>query len=74
MWKVKEVNILDNVLVAPEKAVTGEPTHSLATGDMVEVSEGELVHLQGKVVKVDGNKITLLPKHEDLPVNTFHIA
>ena len=57
--------------VAPEKSTAGEVTHCLATGDMVEVAEGELVHLQGKVIKVDGNKITLLPKHEDLKVCTF---
>ena len=33
---------------------------------MVVVAEGELQHLQGKIVRVDGNKITMLPKHEDL--------
>jgi transcription elongation factor SPT5 len=57
------------MLVAPEKAIAGEATHSLAPGDMVEVSEGELIHLQGKVIKVDGNKVTILPKHEDLKVS-----
>ncbi|RXM30733.1 Transcription elongation factor SPT5 [Acipenser ruthenus] len=35
-------------------------------GDNVEVCEGELIHLQGKILSVDGNKITIMPKHEDL--------
>jgi len=45
-------------------------THNLAPGDMVEVAEGELVHLQGKIISIDGNKVTMLPKHEDLKVHT----
>lgn len=44
----------------------GEITHNFIPGDVVEVCEGELVHLQGKVISIDGNKITMLPKHEDL--------
>ena len=32
----------------------------------MEVTEGELVNLQGKVVAVDGSKITMQPKHDDL--------
>ncbi|XP_077549814.1 transcription elongation factor subunit Spt5 [Haemaphysalis longicornis] len=43
-----------------------EQGHSFAPGDNVEVAEGELVHLQGKIISIDGNKITMLPKHEDL--------
>ena len=34
----------------------------------MEVCEGELVHLLGKVISMDGNKITMIPKHEDLKV------
>ncbi|XP_060070304.1 transcription elongation factor SPT5-like [Ylistrum balloti] len=49
----------------PEKSA-GEVSHTLIPGDVVEVCEGELVHLQGKVISVDGNKITMMPKHEDL--------
>ncbi|XP_033751673.1 transcription elongation factor SPT5-like [Pecten maximus] len=49
----------------PEKSA-GDVSHTLIPGDVVEVCEGELVHLQGKVISVDGNKITMLPKHEDL--------
>ena len=32
----------------------------------MEVIEGELMNLQGKVLAVDGSKITIQPKHEDL--------
>lgn len=41
-------------------------SHNFAAGDNIEVSEGELIHLQGKVISVDGNKITMMPKHDDL--------
>ncbi|MGH0126121.1 UNVERIFIED_CONTAM: hypothetical protein FKN15_025478 [Acipenser sinensis] len=43
-----------------------ERAHNLQAGDNVEVCEGELIHLQGKILSVDGNKITIMPKHEDL--------
>jgi len=46
-----------------------EVSHNFAAGDMVEVCEGELVHLQGRVIRIDGSKITMLPKHEDLKVS-----
>ena len=48
-----------------------EVTHNFATGDMVEVCEGELIHLQGRIIRIDGNKITMLPKHEDLKVSYY---
>ena len=41
-------------------------THTFSTGDNVEVCEGELMNLQGKVVSVDGNMIMVMPKHEEL--------
>ncbi|CAL1541166.1 unnamed protein product [Lymnaea stagnalis] len=53
------------VELVPEKQES-EVAHTMAPGDVVVVAEGELQHLQGKVIKVDGNKITILPKHEDL--------
>ncbi|KAI8781206.1 Transcription elongation factor SPT5 [Biomphalaria glabrata] len=53
------------VELVPEKQES-EIAHTMAPGDVVVVAEGELQHLQGKVIKVDGNKITILPKHEDL--------
>ncbi|KHJ40729.1 Supt5 repeat protein [Trichuris suis] len=40
--------------------------HNLMAGDNVEVIEGELSNLRGKVLSVDGNKIALLPYHPDL--------
>lgn len=43
-------------------------THSFSTGDNVEVSEGELINLQGKIIAIDGSMITVMPKHEDLKV------
>lgn len=47
-----------------------EREHNLQAGDNVEVCEGELINLQGKILSVDGNKITIMPKHEDLKVHT----
>ncbi|KAL7306543.1 hypothetical protein TKK_0001235 [Trichogramma kaykai] len=44
----------------------GASGHSFSAGDNVEVKEGELMNLQGKVVSVDGNMITVMPKHEEL--------
>ena len=49
-----------------ESTIAEEKGHSFAPGDNVEVNEGELAHLQGKIVTIDGNKITMIPKHEDL--------
>lgn len=46
-----------------------EREHNLQAGDNVEVCEGELINLQGKILSVDGNKITIMPKHEDLKVD-----
>lgn len=43
-----------------------EAAHAFSNGDMVEVIEGELQNLQGKVIAIDGSKITIMPKHEDL--------
>ena len=61
------------VATKPASTTSGEPTHNLAAGDMVEVCEGELIHLQGKIIRIDGNKVTMLPKHEDLKVNALHV-
>ena len=41
-------------------------THTFSTGDNVEVCEGELMNLQGKIVSIDGNMIMVMPKHEEL--------
>lgn len=44
-------------------------THSFSTGDNVEVCEGALLNLQGKILAIDGPLITVMPKHEDLKVS-----
>lgn len=43
-----------------------EEAHNIAPGDNVEVVEGELVNLMGKVTRVDGTRISIKPSHEDL--------
>ena len=52
------------------KEGTDEDRHSFITGDVVEVAEGDLANLKGTVLSIDGNKITIMPKHEDLKVCT----
>ncbi|PAV82930.1 hypothetical protein WR25_00956 isoform B [Diploscapter pachys] len=49
-----------------ETTTVREKGHSFAPGDVVEVVEGELVNLKGKVESVDGEKIIMMPEHEDL--------
>ncbi len=49
-----------------------EFAHKFSTGDNVVVIEGELQNLQGKVMAVDGSKITIQPKHEDLKDEPLH--
>lgn len=41
----------------------------LQPGDVVEVCEGDLTNLQGTVLSVDGETVTMMPKHEDLHVS-----
>ncbi|KAI3411952.1 hypothetical protein GPALN_002008 [Globodera pallida] len=43
-----------------------EKRHNLAPGDNVEVTDGELVNLRGKIQSIDGQKVVILPEHEDL--------
>ncbi len=57
-----------------KKKEVEEATHSFAPGDTVEVIDGELIHLQGKILNIDGNTITIMPKHEDLKVGFFYIS
>ncbi|KAK4336972.1 hypothetical protein RND71_043422 [Anisodus tanguticus] len=49
-----------------ECTINDEKAHSFSPGDNVEVIEGDLIHLQGKIISIDGPKITMMPKHEDL--------
>lgn len=52
----------------PSTSKDDSAAHSFSTGDNVEVCQGELMHLQGKILSIDGNFITVMPKHEDLKV------
>lgn len=55
----------------PSKSLTegsDEERHSFVTGDVVEVAEGDLANLKGTILTIDGNKVTIMPKHEDLKV------
>ena len=54
--------------MAGEVATKTSKLNRFAPGDHVEVIEGELTHLQGRVISVDGNKVTMIPKHEELQV------
>ncbi|XP_031557165.1 transcription elongation factor SPT5-like [Actinia tenebrosa] len=57
----------DVELEMPVKTKSSEEAkHTFCPGDTVIVSEGELVNLKGKVMSVDGDKITMMPNHDDL--------
>ena len=55
------------ISVVPE-AKASDDGHNLVTGDIVEVIEGSMLAMQGKVVKIDGKRITIQPKHEEFKV------
>lgn len=38
-------------------------------GDPVIVSEGQLVNLYGRVLAIEDDQVTIMPKHEDLKVS-----
>jgi transcription antitermination factor NusG len=48
-----------------------EKKHNFSPGDNVEVTDGELANLRGKIQSIDGDKVVILPEHEDL--NVRHI-
>ena len=52
-------------------SVSGSSSGSSAIqqGDMVEVCDGSLANLQGKVLSVTGDSAIIMPKHEDLTVS-----
>lgn len=43
-----------------------DKSHNFIPGDVVEVCQGELIHLNGVIVGIDGDKIKMLPNHEEL--------
>lgn len=53
------------VELVPEKS-ENDIAHNFAPGDTIIVTEGELKNLQGKIIQVNGNMITIMPKHETL--------
>lgn len=52
----------------PANSKDDAASHVFSAGDNVEVCQGELMHLQGKILSIDGSFITVMPKHEDLKV------
>lgn len=58
--------------MAGEVANKSSKINRFAPGDNVEVTEGELTHLQGRVISVDGGKVTMIPKHEELQVGYYN--
>lgn len=51
-----------------ESTIAEDKGHSFAPGDNVEVIEGELAQLTGKILSIDGNKVKIMPNHEELTV------
>ena len=45
---------------------------ALQPGDVVEVVEGDLKNLTGKVVSLEGDNVTIKPHHKDLHVSAVH--
>lgn len=43
--------------------------YTFAPGDYVEVAEGELINLKGKVKSVDKNEVIIIPEHRELNEN-----
>jgi transcription elongation factor SPT5 len=48
-----------------------DKSHNFMPGDVVEVRSGELIHLTGSVIGIDGDKIRMVPNHEELKVCIF---
>lgn len=49
-----------------------DKSHNFVPGDLVEVCNGELIHLTGVIIGIDGDKIRMMPNHEELKV--YHHA
>ena len=66
-FKVGMGSAADDELLAAA-TVAKSSRQMLAVGDLVKVIDGDLKNLMGKVhsVSVDGNMVTILPKHEKL--------
>ncbi|VDK33296.1 unnamed protein product [Anisakis simplex] len=53
-------------IILVEGTKVKERLYTFAPGDYVEVADGELVNLRGRVQSVDGEKVVVLPDHEEL--------
>lgn len=49
-----------------ELQLGADKEQKFAPGDKVEVCEGELTHLQGKILAIDGSRVTIMPNHAEL--------
>lgn len=54
-------------LVGPGSRDPAAP--ALQPGDVVEVVDGDLKNLTGKVVSLEGDSVTIKPQHKDLQVS-----
>uniref|UniRef100_A0A915P7K8 KOW domain-containing protein n=1 Tax=Meloidogyne floridensis TaxID=298350 RepID=A0A915P7K8_9BILA len=59
-----DVNLL--IIINVESTHLREKKHNFSPGDNVEVTDGELANLRGKIQSIDGDKVVILPEHEDL--------
>lgn len=57
-----EEQALDDI----ELQLGSEKEMKLSPGDKIEVCEGELINLHGKVLTIDGTRVTILPNHPEL--------
>ena len=62
---------IDYILVAAEllSKTALDKSHNFIPGDVVEVCQGELIHLNGTIIGIDGDKVRMMPNHEELKVN-----
>ena len=49
---------------SPRSTISGSEKTQFFRGDTVQVTEGELVDLQGVVTSVDGDNVVILPRHD----------
>ena len=55
---------VDPDLLPTDKKLNSDSIFS--AGDIVEVCEGELIHMTGTIISISGDKVTIVPNHADL--------
>ncbi|KAL5255685.1 hypothetical protein ACHWQZ_G011050 [Mnemiopsis leidyi] len=55
---------VDPDLLPTDKKLTSDSIFT--AGDIVEVCEGELIHMTGTIISISGDKVTIVPNHADL--------